>query len=121
MRARRRLIGFAAAVAGLAAATVYAQRIWVGGPTGGYWRGGPPAFASRADFDGSFNYCRGFYNSVTREPSGSGLGTDSPRADNNIAVRLAELTFVRVKLIPDAQPTTSWSASPIRCWRGVPC
>jgi len=43
MRARRRLIGFAAAFAGLAAATVYAQRIWVGGPTGGYWRGGPPA------------------------------------------------------------------------------
>ena len=90
MRARRRLIGFAAAFAGLAAATVYAQRIWVGGPTGGYWRGGPPAFASRADFDGSFNYCRGYYSSVTRERSGSGWGTDYPGADNNFSVRLAE-------------------------------
>ena len=88
----------------LAATAVFAQRIWVGGPTGGYWRGGPPAFAARADFDGSFNYCRGFYGSVTREAGGGGWGTDYPGADNNFSVRLAELTLVRVKINPDQQP-----------------
>ena len=98
MRARRRLIGFAAAFAGLAAATVYAQRIWVGGPAAATGAARPPAFATRADFDGSFNYCRGFYSSVTREAGGSGWGTDYPGADNNFSVRLAELTRVRVKL-----------------------
>ena len=103
-RGRRRLIGILAIAGGLAAATAFAQRIWVGGPTGGFWRGGPPAFASRDDFDGSFNYCRGYYGSVTRERCGSGWGTDYPGADNNFSVRLAELTFVRVKLKPDAQP-----------------
>jgi len=97
---RLSLLGLAL-VTGTAA---YAQRIWVGGPTGGFWRGGPPAFASREDFDGSFNYCRGFYGSVTRERSGSGWGTDYPGADNNFSVRLAELTLVRVKLKADLQP-----------------
>jgi hypothetical protein len=80
MRTRRRLIALALVAVGLATVTVYAQRIWVGGPTGGYWRGGPPSFASRADFDGSFNYCRGFYGSATREAGGSGWGTDYPGA-----------------------------------------
>jgi hypothetical protein len=92
------------AAATLAATAAYAQRIWVGGPGGGFWRGGPPKFGAREDFDGSFNYCRGFFNSVTREPSGSGWGTDYPGADNNFSVRLAELTLIRVKLNPDGQP-----------------
>jgi hypothetical protein len=105
MRRRRRFL--ATAIGGmcvLAATAVFAQRIWVGGPTGGYWRGGPPTFAARADFDGSFNYCRGFYGSVTREAGGGGWGTDYPGADNNFSVRLAELTLVNVRLRPDAQP-----------------
>src|SRR6185295_9542263 len=89
----------------LAAATaLYAQRIWVGGPGGGFWSGGPPKFGVRDDFDGSFNYCRGFYNSVTREIGGSGWGTDYPGADNNFSVRLAELSLIRVRLNPDGQP-----------------
>src|SRR5262245_66006616 len=87
------------------AGAAFAQRIWVGGPTGAYLRGGPPSFASRADFDGSFNYCRGFYGRATREAGGSGWGTDYPGADNTFSVRLAELTLIPVKLNPDAQPT----------------
>jgi hypothetical protein len=64
-----------------AATAVYAQRIWVGGPTGGYWRGGPPNFATRADLDGSFNYCRGFYGSVTREQGGGGWEREGESRD----------------------------------------
>jgi Domain of unknown function (DUF4159) len=104
--ARRRLrarIGAAALVVA-AASAAYAQRIWVGGPTGGFWRGGRPNFAVTGDFDGSFNYCRGYYTSVTREMGGSGWSTDYPGADNNFSVRLAELTLVRVKIRTDGQP-----------------
>jgi hypothetical protein len=100
----RLLCGACLAAVVLAAGAAYAQRIWVGGPTGGYWRGGPTKFGVREDFDGSFNYCRGYFSSATREPSGSGWGTDYPGADNNFSVRLAELTLVRVKLNTDGQP-----------------
>jgi hypothetical protein len=78
-----------------------AQRIFVGGGRGAASR---PRFATEADFDGSFIYCRGFFRSVRREPSGSGWGTDYPGADNNFSIRLAELTRVQVKWEPDRQP-----------------
>src|SRR6266403_335633 len=85
----------------IVSAMVSAQRIWVGG--GGFWRT-PPKWATRADFDGSFNYCRGFYTSNRREAGGSGWDTDYPGSDNNFSVRLAELTLVRVKLDAAGQP-----------------
>src|SRR5262245_10543720 len=78
-----------------------AQQIWVGG--GGYGRYAP-RWAKSTDFDGSFLYCRGFYQSVRREPGGSGWSTDYPGADNNFSVRLAELTTVRVRLDNNRQP-----------------
>jgi hypothetical protein len=56
-RRRRLSLALVGAVT-LAATAAYAQRIWVGGPRSGFWRGGPPPFAVRADFDGTFNYCR---------------------------------------------------------------
>jgi hypothetical protein len=83
--------------------TAFAQRIWVGGPRGGYGRV-PPKWAQQADFDGSFVYCRGFFESVTFEQSGSGWNTDYPGADNNFSVRLAELTRVRVRFDETRQP-----------------
>jgi hypothetical protein len=79
----------------------YAQRIWVG--RGGFFREAPK-WAKRGNFDGGFNYCRGFYTSDRREDGGMGWWTDYPGADNNFSVRLAELTFVRVKLDPSGQP-----------------
>ena len=85
------------------ASVVFAQRIWVGG--GGFYRE-PPKWATPADFDGSFLYCRGFYRSVTREMGGQGWSTDYPGADNNFSVRLAELTRVHIRLNPDRQPNT---------------
>jgi hypothetical protein len=100
MRPRRLLV-----VAGLVILTfgplAYAQRIFVGGGRGAASR---PRLATEADFDGSFIYCRGFFQSVRREPSGSGWGTDYPGADNNFSIRLAELTRVQIKWEPDRQP-----------------
>ena len=64
----------------------------------------PPKWGNRADFDGQFNYCRGFYTSDRPEAGGMGWWTDYPGADNNFSVRLAELTFVKVKFGKDNQP-----------------
>jgi hypothetical protein len=83
------------------ASLAYAQRIFVGGGGGSRFR---PRFATRADFDGSFLYCRGFYRSVRGEGGGQGWGTDYPGADNNFSIRLAELTRVSVKWDPTRQP-----------------
>jgi hypothetical protein len=83
------------------ASLVLAQGIWVGG--GGFSRT-PPRWPSPEHFDGSFNYCRGYYSSDRREDGGSGWNTDYPGADNNFSVRLAELTRVRVRLDHTGQP-----------------
>ncbi len=80
-------------------------RIWVGGGGGyGRFRREPPKWAERSNFDGGFNYCRGFYTSDRGEQGGMGWWTDYPGADNNFSVRLGELTFVRVRMKPDGQP-----------------
>jgi hypothetical protein len=97
----RRLLVVAGLVVLTFGSLAYAQRIFVGGGRGAASR---PRFATEADFDGSFIYCRGFFQSVRREPSGSGWGTDYPGADNNFSIRLAELTRVQVKWEPDRQP-----------------
>src|SRR5438552_93999 len=65
---------------------VFAQRLW-SGP--GRFGGGPPKWAARANFDGSFNYCRGFYSSSRPEAGGMGSWTDYPGADN-VVVRLTD-------------------------------
>jgi hypothetical protein len=101
---RRLLAALAAAVSVTAAGAAYAQRIWVGGPGGGRFFREPPKWAKAANFDGQFNYCRGFYDSNRPEAGGQGWRTDYPGADNNFSVRLSELTFVRVKLGRDGQP-----------------
>ena len=85
------------------AAVAYAQQIWVGGPRG-FGRGEPPKWAKATNFDGQFNYCRGFYDGNRREAGGQGWRTDYPGADNNFSVRLSELTLVRVKLDARGQP-----------------
>jgi len=96
------LVRSVAALAALAAAaTVYAQQIWVGGGRNSRMS---PRFAKIEDFDGGFLYCRGYYESRWREQSGSGWRTDYPGADNNFSVRLAELTRVPVKFDPNRQP-----------------
>ena len=86
----------------LLASAAFAQRIWVGG--GRFYRYAPK-WAKASDFDGSFLYCRGFYDSQRRrEPGGQGWSTDYPGADNNFSVRLAELTRVQVRLDEKREP-----------------
>jgi len=48
-------------------------------------------YATRQDFDGSFQFCRGVFRS---SPNGDGNGwnVDYPRADQNLSIRLSELT-----------------------------
>ncbi len=114
LRYRHLLTALVAAVTVAMATAVFAQlgqeqegrpRIWVGGNRGfGGFRREPPKWASRGDFDGQFNYCRGFYTSDRPENGGMGWWTDYPGADNNFSVRLAELTFVKVKFGKDNQP-----------------
>ena len=102
----RRLVGGAVLAAAVAAATIAsAQRILVNPRMGGFSRI-PPKWATAADFDGSFIFCRGFYTSVRREAGGQGWSTDYNAADNNFSVRLMELTLAHVKLDVDRQPNT---------------
>ena len=101
-RVRRLRIALFVAFVVTAAGVAFGQRIWVGG--GRFYRV-PPKWATPADFDGSFLYCRGFYRPGRhREAGGQGWSTDYPGADNNFSVRLAELTRVYVHLNEDRQP-----------------
>src|SRR5258705_46151 len=111
---RRLVTALVAPIVLVLATAVYAQfsqeqegrpRIWVGGSGGfGRFRREPPKWGTKVDFDGQFNYCRGFYTSDRPEAGGMGWWTDYPGADNNFSVRLGELTFVRVRMKPDGQP-----------------
>ncbi len=94
-----RRVALGSLLAIVAAATVHAQQIWVGGG-----RGYPPRWPKTTDFDGSWIYCRGYFTPVRREPSGSGWNTDYPDADHNFSVRLAELTRARVKFDERREP-----------------
>jgi hypothetical protein len=96
---RSSFLAVAGLVALIAAATVHAQQIWVGGG-----RGYPPRWPKITDFDGSWIYCRGYFTPVRREASGSGWNTDYPDADHNFSVRLAELTRTRVKFDERREP-----------------
>lgn len=105
MAQRRRLVSAAAVAAtiGVTVSIAYAQRIWVGPGIGGFSRRAPK-WATFADFDGSFLYCRGYYEQMRYEDGGMGWWTDYPGADNNFSVRLAELTYVEVTLDARHQP-----------------
>jgi hypothetical protein len=102
-RARRPLVAIAV-VAAIAIPLAQARqqgRIWVG--NGGFSRVGAK-WATPEDFNGSFLYCRGFYESDRYEDGGTGWRTDYPGADNNLSVRLGELTTVDVPLDENYQP-----------------
>ena len=70
----------------------------------GRGRGGRARFASDADFDGRFNFCRLMYTSVLREEGGAGWWTDYPGADQNFSIRLSELTKTSVSRQADGEP-----------------
>ena len=70
----------------------------------GRGRGVRARLATAQDFDGRFNFCRLMYTSVVREEGGMGWGTDYPGADQNLSVRLSELTKTAVSRGADGEP-----------------
>ena len=69
---------------------------------GGYF-GRQAQFATRGDFDGSFQFCRIVFR---RAPYGDGGGwnADYPRADENLSIRLSELTKTSVGFTGEGTP-----------------
>src|SRR5262245_2364310 len=70
----------------------------------GRGRVGRARVASDADFDGRFNFCRLMYTSVLREEGGIGWSTDYPGADQNLSIRLSELTKTAVSRQTNGEP-----------------
>ena len=60
-------------------------------------------YATAADFDGSFQFCRVVYS---QDPGGDGgnWSVDFPRADQNLSVRLSELTKTPVGMDSEQMP-----------------
>jgi hypothetical protein len=58
---------------------------------GGFGFGRGPRLATLDDFDGSFQFCRLIFRQ-SANGDGNGWGVDWPRADENLSIRLAELT-----------------------------
>ncbi len=96
VRRSRRLI--AATLALLLAASVATAQFRRGG------RGGRNAqFATIDDFDGSFQFCRVVFR-ADRNGDGGDWSVDWPRADENLSIRLSELTKTSVGMDPDGTP-----------------
>jgi hypothetical protein len=83
-------------VAGLAAA----QR---GGRRGGFFSQRQLAYATLDDFDGTFQFCRVEFRQASNGVGGN-WSVDFPRADENLSVRLSELTKTPVGLDADNVP-----------------
>jgi uncharacterized protein DUF4159 len=60
-------------------------------------------FATPADFDGGFQFCRIVFRS-DRNGDGNGWNVDWPRADENLSIRISELTRVPVSMDGEDQP-----------------
>jgi hypothetical protein len=99
---RRALIA-ACGVVVLLAASVAAQD-YLQWQRGGFQRSAVPRFPTANSYDGSFSFCRLYYNRVRSEYGGQGWWTDYPDADTNFSVRLSELTKTRVSQDPDGEP-----------------
>jgi Domain of unknown function (DUF4159) len=61
------------------------------------------AFATPADFDGGFQFCRVVFR-TDRNGDGNGWNVDWPRADENLSIRLSELTRIPVSMDGEDQP-----------------
>ena len=99
----RRRLGLASLVAVMLVAVAAAQDQWPS-QWGQRFRRAPPRFPTADSFDGSFNFCRLYYNQVRSYRSGSGWSTDYPDADVNFTIRLSELTKTRVSRQRDGAP-----------------
>lgn len=94
---RLKKLALAVALAALVAATLDAQRFRRGGFRGGFK---PPRPES---FNGNFNFCRIMFQ---YHPYGAGGGwqVDYPRADENLSIRLGELTKTPISRDASGEP-----------------
>jgi hypothetical protein len=60
-------------------------------------------YATVDDFDGSFQFCRLQFRNAA-DGDGDGWGVDWPRADQNLSIRLSELTRTPVSMDSDDNP-----------------
>jgi hypothetical protein len=97
MHDRTRRVAVAIGFAALLGAAVGAQQFGRGRVMG-------VRFATPADFDGHFNFCRLMYTSIVREAGGIGWSTDYPGADQNLSIRVSELTKIAVSRQQNGQP-----------------
>jgi Domain of unknown function (DUF4159) len=70
---------------------------------GGYGFGRAQQFATLDDFDGTFQFCRMAFR-ADRAGYGGNWSVDYPRADENLSIRLSELTKTPVGMDPDGTP-----------------
>src|SRR4029077_6526352 len=86
----------------LLVATVSAAQIRRGrGGRGGF--GQAARFATPSDFDGGFQFLRIVFR-TDRNGDGNGWDVDWPRADENLSIRLSELTRIPVSMDGEKQP-----------------
>jgi hypothetical protein len=97
-----RFIALALAVALALAATGEAQRRGGGGRGGGNFNYGI-RFATPDSFDGDFQFCRVAFRQ-NRYGDGGGWSVDYPRADQNLSIRLSELTKTHVSFDQNRDP-----------------
>jgi hypothetical protein len=85
----------------MAVAVAAAQPRFRGGGRGRYER--EARLATPESFDGLFNFCRVVFRSGYGG-DGGGWSVDYPRADENLSIRLAEITKTRISTGPDGEP-----------------
>ena len=100
-RRRSLVLGALIAAVMLVASASAAQRRGGGRGGGGAqgFRGYQPnlRFAVADDFDGGFQFCRLYFRNAANG-DGGGWGVDYPRADENLSIRISELTRVPVSM-----------------------
>ena len=92
-------------------AVVGAIALAMGGVAFGQWRNRPSRsamdYATTTSFDGAFQFCRIEFRRASNG-DGGGWDVDYPRADQNLSVRLSELTKAPVSFDESEQPNHLW-------------
>ena len=103
MKPGKLLLALAVAALAADAAVLYAQRFGGRGRRGGYDGDYYIRQADANSFTGDFTFCRlAFRNAY--DGDGNGWGVDYPRADQNLSIRLSELTKARVDFDKNDDP-----------------
>jgi hypothetical protein len=67
------------------------------------FNGGPARYAAPGDFDGGFQFCRLVFRNGSNG-DGAGWNVDWPRADENLSIRLSELSRTPVSMDQNREP-----------------